>query len=169
MIYFLQRADNLVKIGTTTNFYKRLSALEKQHGKLKPLAWREGDRSLEQKIHKQFSEYRVVHEWFYLSDALLEYMKLDAVLGAPRPPRTNLSVNQLYQLVQERDDYIKRRNERIDNLEQSRVADIIRLSICDVQIKGLQKEIRQHEAKSNAQEIEIARLRKMLSKNNVTY
>lgn len=75
MIYFLQRSDGAIKIGTATDFNSRLAMLTRQHGKLELLGAMDGRRDLEQQLHKQFAEYRIGRtEFFREHDELRAYI-----------------------------------------------------------------------------------------------
>ncbi len=76
MIYFIgeDHGDNPIKIGYTNNVKQRLAQLRTStHEDIKILATLEGDFSVEKKIHKSLSEYRVNREWF-IRDAAFDYM-----------------------------------------------------------------------------------------------
>lgn len=79
MIYFLQRADGAIKIGTTEKYYTRHSALAAQFGNLKLLGVIEGGRQEEQQLHHQFSHVRVdtkrKSEWYQPSEELFEFIR----------------------------------------------------------------------------------------------
>lgn len=63
-IYFLQRADGLIKIGTTTNFQARLTALTKAHGMLGVIRIIHGDHKRERSLHAKFKRFHEYGEWF---------------------------------------------------------------------------------------------------------
>lgn len=83
MIYFLKRADQLVKVGYTDNFKKRLYVLESEHGKLDLLGWMDGDRKLEKQLHARFDSDRATLEWFRQSDALLAFIAENTTTESP--------------------------------------------------------------------------------------
>lgn len=70
-VYFI-RVGPYVKIGTTTNVPKRLTALSLNMRHL--AATIDGDRTVEKQHHKQFLHLHAFGEWFYLRDDLLEYV-----------------------------------------------------------------------------------------------
>jgi len=70
-IYFLQRRDGLVKMGTTSDLEKRIADLTKQHGPLVVLRVINGDQKRELAIHHQFRAYREFGEWFRPADGVL--------------------------------------------------------------------------------------------------
>lgn len=65
VVYYI-RFDERVKIGTSSNPRRRLSAL--RHDEL--LAFERGGRSLEQQRHRDFASVREGGEWFTLTAAL---------------------------------------------------------------------------------------------------
>lgn len=112
MIYFLQRADGAIKIGTTTQYHARLYALSLEFGKLNLLGLMDGDRSTERQIHRMFPDTRIEgSEWFLESNELLEYIRLNTHLSLPpiplkvQSPRTENIVqgrvcNRLIELIE---------------------------------------------------------------------
>ncbi len=86
MIYFLKRADGLIKIGVTTNYYHRYSQLKSEHGALILLGWQDGNIATEQDLHKRFADYRVEKEWFKSEYILTQYIAQDTNHAVP--PRT---------------------------------------------------------------------------------
>lgn len=78
MIYFLRRADGAIKIGTTEKYYTRRSGLIKRHGDLELLGVMDGNREIEQEIHKRFAHVRLIGkrktEWFEASQELLDFI-----------------------------------------------------------------------------------------------
>lgn len=85
MIYFLQRANGDVKIGTATDVEVRTKQLEKEHGKLYLLGAFEGDRNLEQALHAAFIHCHVEGEWFKPTLALSLFIKERTLIDAPIP------------------------------------------------------------------------------------
>jgi hypothetical protein len=63
-VYFLRRHDNLIKIGTTTDFPTRLAALTSSHGLLDVLRLINGGRKRELELHHQFKRFHEYGEWF---------------------------------------------------------------------------------------------------------
>jgi Meiotically up-regulated gene 113 len=87
-VYFIQSARR-IKIGFTTNLPKRLMALKTGAAhKLTVLGAVDGDRSLEQSLHRQLSAHRVEGEWFKRHPEVVATIeKLIAQLPpAPEPP-----------------------------------------------------------------------------------
>lgn len=63
-IYFVQRADGLIKIGYSATFGNRLAQLRKSHEGLVVLKVINGDRRKEREIHYQFEAAHEYGEWF---------------------------------------------------------------------------------------------------------
>lgn len=63
-VYFLQRADGLIKIGTSHDFPSRLSQLTASHGMLGIIRVINGDRKLERQLHVKFKRFHEYGEWF---------------------------------------------------------------------------------------------------------
>lgn len=74
VIYYLERSDGLVKIGTTRNFRDRYQALTRQFGALTLLAWEPGHFDVEQERHAEFFWDRADGEWFALSNDLRDHI-----------------------------------------------------------------------------------------------
>ena len=70
LVYYIRFADR-VKIGFTSNLRNRLADL--QYEEL--LAVEVGGRPTEALRHKQFAKYRVIGEWFELSDELRDHIE----------------------------------------------------------------------------------------------
>jgi hypothetical protein len=85
MIYFLQRADGLIKIGTTNHYPQRLRALEKEEGKLALLGWAMGGMTEEGELHDQFALCRATYktEWFHPTPVLLAHIEEDCEKEMP--------------------------------------------------------------------------------------
>ncbi len=77
LVYYLQRADDAVKIGCTANYPDRRSNLVRQHGSLRLIAWEPGYSSLERERHRQFEHLRLRPgaEWFRLGADLLTHVR----------------------------------------------------------------------------------------------
>lgn len=87
IVYYLQRADGLVKIGFSRQFPTRLASLTREHGPLLLLAAHTGGRPAERHWHRRFADDRVEGEWFHLSDALADHIKRVGVPdGIPTRP-----------------------------------------------------------------------------------
>lgn len=75
VVYFIS-SGSLIKIGVTVELRKRFTSL--QCGSPMPLtllASIPGDRSMEQKLHKQFSHLRTHGEWFKNDPSLMAYIE----------------------------------------------------------------------------------------------
>lgn len=71
IIYFLRRADGMIKIGVTTNYPARRTDLQMEHGRLQLLLAYAGTRKEEREAHDRFALARVKGEWFRPSLPLL--------------------------------------------------------------------------------------------------
>lgn len=75
LIYFVGFGDS-VKIGFTTNFPKRLKALQTTlPERLTVYVTMLGTTDAERSLHNQFAPDRLTGEWFRLSDAVLAFIK----------------------------------------------------------------------------------------------
>jgi hypothetical protein len=75
VIYFIACGDDLIKIGHTTNLRSRVRSLRTATPKeLSVLLVIPGTRDDEQELHRRFSAHRAGREWFYRSDAILEFI-----------------------------------------------------------------------------------------------
>jgi len=89
VIYFVQRADGAIKIGTTEHYHNRMNELRGKYGPLMLLGLMDGARPQEQQLHKQFADSRVIGdglEWFYQTDELLAFITTNTHLTLPPPP-----------------------------------------------------------------------------------
>lgn len=77
IVYYLERADGRIKVGTTSNYPARRKGLVKEHGSLSLLAWEHGSFEKELSRHQEFCWDRVSHpaEWFEPSTALLKHIQ----------------------------------------------------------------------------------------------
>jgi hypothetical protein len=74
-VYYVRRADGLIKIGYTGRDLRyRLSNLRQEHGPLEVLATHEGGYVAEQANHRCFAALRVTGEWFRPEPALLAHI-----------------------------------------------------------------------------------------------
>lgn len=74
IVYYLQRSDGLIKIGTSRRFAVRCATLRKQHGELRLLLSHRGDRARENAMHGKFAALRVTGEWFRPEADLLAWI-----------------------------------------------------------------------------------------------
>jgi len=77
MIYFIKAESGHVKIGySKNNPIKRLEAIQTSKPyKLTLLKAIDGDHTQEWLIHLKFDSFRVMGEWFLLTDAILEFIE----------------------------------------------------------------------------------------------
>lgn len=89
IVYYLERADGLIKIGYTHSYPRRRQDLFARHSHLRLLAWELGSYHLERLRHSQFDGLRLdpIAEWFALGASLREHIidlrNRGAVSGAP--------------------------------------------------------------------------------------
>jgi DNA-binding Xre family transcriptional regulator len=79
MIYFLQRPDGTIKIGSTGNLETRLNQIAILHRGIQLLGVMEGGRAEESTLHRQFAALRVSEgnerEWFRPESALTDFIR----------------------------------------------------------------------------------------------
>lgn len=75
VVYYLRRADGLIKIGVSTRLHERKLALQRDHGSLDLLVKHWGDRRTERETHERFANDRITGEWFRPSPALLRWIE----------------------------------------------------------------------------------------------
>ena len=74
-VYFIRRADGLVKIGYSHDPAARLSQLKQQHQcEMELLATTSGARAAERELHERFSAHRATGEWFRPADVLMQHI-----------------------------------------------------------------------------------------------
>lgn len=80
MIYFVQAEEHgFIKIGTTSNMRKRYDQLKKSVGwDLTLLGMMEGGFNEEQAIHRRFTAFRAVGEWYNDDPAVMDYIECNA-------------------------------------------------------------------------------------------
>jgi len=84
VIYFLRNPNTgLVKIGTTGNYHLRLSQLIAEHGDLELLGLMDGSRLDEQALHQRFIDDHDHHEWFRVSAAITDFVKMSTHMCVP--------------------------------------------------------------------------------------
>lgn len=74
MIYFVERADGLIKIGKAKNYRRRVGQLQSEYGQLKILGLIEGSYKEEKRLHAQFKSVRITGEWFNAEESLLSFI-----------------------------------------------------------------------------------------------
>jgi hypothetical protein len=91
IIYFIA-ADELVKIGHTTNLSSRLRSLRTASpDELRILLVKPGTRGDEQDLHRRFSEFRISREWFKLPSRSLSISR-----QTQRPAMVQLCLTTTY-------------------------------------------------------------------------
>lgn len=75
IVYFVEReSDGCIKIGKSVNALSRISILETEYGKMKPLGWELGGIKREGELHKRFKSIREDGEFFFPAPLLLDYI-----------------------------------------------------------------------------------------------
>lgn len=142
MIYFITDGTGYTKIGSTSDLDKRLTQLQtgnpKQLFVSRIITHIKGidDATVEHALHKHFSEYRAVGEWF-LTSCLEDFYKMDVL-------ETNHFLRKL-----------------VRKFESCEVEEYPTMTIGDYKIKITQQEktIAKQEEKLKKQNIEMRRLR----------
>jgi hypothetical protein len=76
IVYFLQREDGCIKIGTTRDYKTRLSNLIRQYGDLVLLGMISGSFGIEEQLHQQFAGCRIDRtEFFHPASELMEFIE----------------------------------------------------------------------------------------------
>lgn len=75
VVYFVQRRDGAIKIGTTAHLRARLASLTREHGTLAVLGLMRGGFTEETQTHKRFEDARLGGEWFSPSTELLSFIR----------------------------------------------------------------------------------------------
>ena len=87
MIYFVQRENTDIKIGTTEKIHQRLDQLIAQYGELKVLGLMLGGPTEERRLHSRFYIYRTEgmkkREWFYAAPAIEQFIAENAKIRLP--------------------------------------------------------------------------------------
>ncbi len=78
VVYYLQRSNGDIKIGTTIRYPDRRTQLGQRHGPLVLAALEPGYFALEAHRHRQFADLRVdpIAEWFRPGDDLIDHILL---------------------------------------------------------------------------------------------
>ena len=77
MVYFI-KVNNRVKIGYSNNMDKRINGLKTSNpysNEIELLLLIDGERDIEKKLHKKFSDIRICGEWFLYSSEIKEFIK----------------------------------------------------------------------------------------------
>lgn len=73
--YFRRMSDGMIKIGTTTEFRKRMAAHRREHGEIQILLTHSGGPKEEAEVHRKLDVYRAGRsEWFHPARPLLSYI-----------------------------------------------------------------------------------------------
>lgn len=91
VVYYVRRADGLIKIGTTRKFARRMSDLRKEHGELQLLLTHPGSREREAEMHRKFAQLCVTGEWFRNTKRLalwIQKCRGDPSIASTQPPGT---------------------------------------------------------------------------------
>ncbi len=93
MIYFLQRGNGDIKIGTTINLNIRQPDLVERYGDLELLGLMKGSYEFEAELHFRFKEHRRGDtEFFAPCPALLDYIAQNSELNLPRVEMQYVSI-----------------------------------------------------------------------------
>jgi hypothetical protein len=75
IVYYLERRDGCIKIGTTSSIRARRRKLAYEYGPLSLIAWEAGSYALEAKRHERFRRGRCEGEWFFPEAGLMRHIK----------------------------------------------------------------------------------------------
>lgn len=102
IVYFLQRRNKDIKIGTTHCYGDRCYDLTRVYGKLKLLGVMRGGFKIEQRVHKQFSKCRIGRtEFFKPTDELLTFIQDNTSMDQRLlHPRSGMFVIQRTDLIE---------------------------------------------------------------------
>lgn len=103
VIYFIQRSNGDVKIGTTKNIRSRISGLKREHGNLTLLGIIKGSVIREKILHWCLSDAHVEKEWFTLTPEIQGVIN-DYASMPPEPekitaPPGMLSIEQVEKIM----------------------------------------------------------------------
>jgi hypothetical protein len=76
IVYYVQRPDGMIKIGTSRNAGSRLGAIGREHGRLLLMAFHTGARAEEAAAHRAFKTMAIGGEWFRPGLPLLEHIAI---------------------------------------------------------------------------------------------
>jgi hypothetical protein len=89
-IYFLQRQNGDIKIGTTTDHKTRFIQLVMEHGSLNLLGTMSGSYELEHQLHERFTaQRRKGSEFFAPANELLEFIRVNSTIPDDIPIKIN--------------------------------------------------------------------------------
>lgn len=89
VVYYVRRADGLIKIGTTRRFESRMNSLAKEYGDLSILLVVPGSYDDEREAHAKFFRLRVHGEWFSPGRELTEWIRLERERLGPDLPHAD--------------------------------------------------------------------------------
>jgi hypothetical protein len=73
-VYYVRRADGMIKVGTSRKAATRLAALAREHGQLALMAIQAGGHKEESAVHRKFRELHIGGEWFHPELPLLQHI-----------------------------------------------------------------------------------------------
>lgn len=74
IVYYVQRPDGMIKIGTSRVAGSRLGAVGREHGRLLLMAFHTGARAEEAAVHRKFKSLHIGGEWHRPELPLLEHI-----------------------------------------------------------------------------------------------
>jgi hypothetical protein len=74
IVYYVQRPDGMIKIGTSRVAGSRLGTIGRQHGRLVTMAFHTGARAEEAAVHRAFKALHIGGEWHRPELPLLEHI-----------------------------------------------------------------------------------------------
>ncbi len=110
IVYYVQRPDGMIKIGTSRAADSRLGTIGRKHGRLVLMAFHAGAHAEEAAIHRAFKGLHIGGEWFRPELPLLEHIvKVRKTMpnlepeNSGLPPRMNrLELSRLIRATRER-------------------------------------------------------------------
>ena len=110
IVYYVQRSDRMIKIGTSRVAPTRLGDLAREHGPLVLMASQVGARAEESAMHRKFKALHVGREWFRPELPLLRHIaevrksmgNLEEQDGGLPPRMTRLELSRLIRQAQNR-------------------------------------------------------------------
>lgn len=73
-VYYVQRADGMIKVGTSRKAAVRLATIAHEHGQLVLMAIQPGGYEEETAVHRRFRDLRAEGEWFRPELPLLQHI-----------------------------------------------------------------------------------------------
>ena len=74
IVYYVQRPDGMIKIGTSRSAGSRLADIARKHGQLMLMAFHTGAHAEETTVHRRFKALHIGGEWFRPEIPLLEHI-----------------------------------------------------------------------------------------------